>query len=225
VHNYGDQRLMPSTSYQSFWIGLQLLIMTFKVTFRKPKKKHSSLDSWMSTEHNMLRWNSNMELILTLLLQSIWSTTKECIQKQISKDKWLIASARTFYTNSSASLDCINELRCAIDSRVATVNKNFTSQHQIKRLNLARCNMWNSLHETNGKYDSLNSMKSQLQYYHTTYCSCSYLVNCIYEYFTATDFTLANFTLWSKFETRKHHRIISQYTTLLPQNNLQLHIH
>jgi len=24
--------------------------------------------------------------------------------------------------------------------------------------------MWNSLHETNGKYENLNSMKSQLQY-------------------------------------------------------------
>jgi len=47
--------------------------------------------------------------------------------------------------------------------------------------------MLNSLHETNGKYETLNSMKSQLRYYHTKYCSCSYLVNCIYQYFTAAD--------------------------------------
>jgi len=37
------------------------------------------------------------------------------------------------------------------------------------------------------KYENLNSVKSQLQYYHTKYSSCRYLVNCIYEYFTAAD--------------------------------------
>jgi len=42
--------------------------------------------------------------------------------------------------------------------------------------------MWNSLHETNGKYENLNSMKARLHYYHTIYCSCSYLLNCIHEY-------------------------------------------
>jgi len=88
-------------------------------------KKHSSLDSWMCTEHNMLRRNSNMELILTLLLQRMWSTTKECVQKQISHEKWLITSARIFYKNGSASLDCI-------------VHKNFTSQHQIETLKFGR---------------------------------------------------------------------------------------
>jgi len=30
------------------------------------------------------------------------------------------------------------------------------------------------------KYENLNSMKSQLQYYHTKYCGCNYLVNCIH---------------------------------------------
>jgi len=40
--------------------------------------------------------------------------------------------------------------------------------------------MSNSLHETNGKYENLNSVKSQLQYYHTKYCGYSYVVNCIY---------------------------------------------
>jgi len=31
----------------------------------------------------------------------------------------------------------------------------------------------------NRKYENLNSMKSQLQYYHTKYCGGIYLVNCI----------------------------------------------
>jgi len=43
------------------------------------------------------------------------------------------------------------------------------------------------LHETNVKYENLNSMKSQLHYYHTTCCRWSYLVNSVHEYFTATD--------------------------------------
>jgi len=34
----------------------------------------------MRTEHSMLT-NSNMELIQTLILQPIWSTTKVCVQK------------------------------------------------------------------------------------------------------------------------------------------------
>jgi len=46
------------------------------------------------------------------------------------------------------------------------------------------------LNETNGKYEKLNGMKPQLQYYQKTYCSCCYLVNSICEYFTATYFTL-----------------------------------
>ena len=82
--------------------------------------------------------NSNMELILTILLQPIWSTTKEYVQKHISNDKWLTTSTRIFYKNSSASLDCINELCSAIDSTVATVHKNVTSQHQIKALKFGR---------------------------------------------------------------------------------------
>jgi len=47
---------MPSTSNQYFSLGLQLLIKTTtsKVTLWKPKK-HSSSDSWMCTEHSMLR--------------------------------------------------------------------------------------------------------------------------------------------------------------------------
>jgi len=40
---------------------------------------------------------------------------------------------------------------------------------KLKRKNLAGCNTRNSLHETNGKYESLKSMKSQLHFYHTTH--------------------------------------------------------
>jgi len=39
-----------------------------------------------------------------------------------------------------------------------------TSFHSIKlkQYNLAGCNKYNSLHETNGKYENLNSTKSQI---------------------------------------------------------------
>jgi len=43
-----------------------------------------------------------MELIQTLFLQPIWSTSKECVQKQISSDRWLTIATRIFYKNSSA---------------------------------------------------------------------------------------------------------------------------
>ena len=72
------------------------------------------------------------------------------------------------------------------------------------------CNICNSLHETNGKYENLNSIKSQLHYHQATYNSCSYVVNFIYEYFMETDLHLQNVTTSSKFETRKLHAIISQ---------------
>jgi len=53
-----------------------------------------------------------------------------------------------------------------------------TSLHSIKleQYNLAGCNKCNSLHETNGKYENLNSIKSQLHYHHPTYYSCSYVL-------------------------------------------------
>jgi len=56
---------------------------------------------------------------------------KECGQMHISNDKLLITSTRIFYKNDSASLDCtsISELCSAINSTVATVHENFTSQH------------------------------------------------------------------------------------------------
>jgi len=58
---------------------------------------------------------------------------------------------------------------------------------KLKQCNLAGCNICNSLHETNEKYENLNSMKSQLHYRHITYDSCSYAVNFIHEYFMETD--------------------------------------
>jgi len=120
---------------------------TSKVTLWKPKK-HSSLDSWMCAEHSMPKRNSNMELIRTLMLQPMWSTTKECVQMHIFNDKFLVTSARILYKNRNASLDCINELCNAIDSTVGTVHKNFTSQHQIEALKFGRmqhvkCIAWN----------------------------------------------------------------------------------
>jgi len=64
--------------------------------------------------------------------------------------------------------------------------------HSIKskQYNLAGCNICNSLHETNWKYENLNSTKSQLHYHHATYYSCSYVVDSIHEYFMETYFHL-----------------------------------
>jgi len=50
--------------------------------------------------------------------------------------------------------------------------------------------MCNSLHETNGKDENLNSIKSQLHYHHATYYRCSSVVNFIHEYFMETDLHL-----------------------------------
>jgi len=61
---------------------------TSKVTLWK-SKQHSSLNNWMCTKHSMPRRNSNMELIQTSILQPIWSTTAECVQKQISNESYL----------------------------------------------------------------------------------------------------------------------------------------
>jgi len=55
---------------------------------------------------------------------------------------------------------------------------------------LAGFNIGNSLHETNGKYENLNSIQSQLHYHHAAYYSCSYVVNSIHEYFMETDLHL-----------------------------------
>ena len=88
---------------------------------------------------------------------------------------------------------------------------------------MAGCNICNSLHETNGKYENLNSIKSQLHYYHATYYSCSYVVNFIHVYFMETDLQISQHQATLKHEnfTLSYH----SYTTLLPQNILQLQLH
>ena len=121
--------IRPTASNQDF--------TTSKVTLWKPKND-SSLDSWLCTKHSMPRRNSHMQLIQTSILHPRWSTTKECIQMQISNNKWRITTTRIFYYNSSASLYCINELCCEIDSSVAIVHKNFTLQHHIETLKFGR---------------------------------------------------------------------------------------
>ena len=64
-----------------------------------------------------------------------WSTTKECVQMDISIDKWLLTSTRIFYKHGIAALQCISisELCSTINKiwqdTVATFHENFTSQH------------------------------------------------------------------------------------------------
>jgi len=70
-------------------------------------------------------------------------------------------------------------------------------------------NVCNSLHETNGKYENLISIKSQLHYHHATYYSCSYVVNFIHEYFMETDLYLH----------------VSQHQASLKQENFTLSYH
>jgi len=81
------------------------------------------------------------------------------------------------------------------------------------------------LHETNGKYENLNSMKSHLHYYHTIYYPCSYVVNSVHEYFVVTDSHLQisqhQASLKHEKFTESHH----SYTTLPTQNILQLQLH
>jgi len=82
------------------------------------------------------------------------------------------------------------------------------------------------LNETNRKYENLNIMKSQLQYYHIKYCSCSYFVNCIYEYFTAADSHLQISQYQANLKRKNFTVSYHSCTTSLglPQNNFQLHI-
>jgi len=82
----------------------------------------------------------------------------------------------------------------------------------------------NSLHETNGKYENLNSMKSQLQYYHTKYCSCSYVVNCIYMNTSKQQIHTCkshNKQIWNTKPSQYHITATPHY---YHKNNLQLQI-
>ena len=64
----------------------------------------------------------------------------------------------------------------------------------------------------------------KIHFYHTTYYSCSYVVNSVHEYFVETDFHLQI----SHQARSKHENVTVSYhswTTLLPHNLLQLQLH
>ena len=90
---------------------------------------------------------------------------------------------------------------------------------------MAGCNIWNSLHETNGKYENLNSMKSRLDYYRTTYYRCSYIVNSVHEYFAVTDSHLQISQHQASLKHENFTESYHSYTTLLPQNIVQIQLH
>jgi len=99
-----------------------------------------------------------------------------------------------------------------------------TSFHSIKmkQWNLAGCNICNTLHETNGKYENLNSKKPQLHHHHATYYSCSYVVNFIHEYFMETYLHLQISQHQASLKHENFTLSNHNYTALLPQNILQL---
>jgi len=76
----------------------------------------------------------------------------------------------------------------------------------------------------NGKLENLNSMKSQLHYYHSTYYSCSYVVNFIHEYFMETDLHLQISQPQGSLKHENFTLSYHNYTTLQPQNILQLEL-
>jgi len=77
----------------------------------------------------------------------------------------------------------------------------------------------------NGKYENLNSIKSQLHYHYATYYSCSYVVNFIHEYFMETDLHLQISQHQASLKHEKFTLSYHSYPTLLPQNILQLQLH
>jgi len=81
------------------------------------------------------------------------------------------------------------------------------------------------LHETNGKYENLYSMKLHLHFYHTTYYRCSYVVSSVHEYFAVTDFHLQISQHQASLKHDNFTESYHSYTTLLPQNILQLQLH
>jgi len=90
---------------------------------------------------------------------------------------------------------------------------------------LAGCNICNSLHETNRKYENLNSIKSQLHYHHATYYGCSYVVNFIHEYCMETELHLQISQHQASLKYENSTLSYHSFTTLLPQNILQLQLH
>jgi len=73
--------------------------------------------------------------------------------------------------------------------------------------------------------NDLNSIKSQLHYYQATYYSSSYVVYFVHEYFVETD---SHLQISQHQACLKHENFTvsyHSYTTLLPQNILQLQLH
>ena len=88
-----------------------------------------------------------------------------------------------------------------------------------------KSNIWNSLHETNGKYENLNNMKSQLHYCDTTYYSFSYVVNAVHEYF---EVTYSHLQISQHQASLRHQNFTvsyHSYITLVPQSILQLQLY
>jgi len=76
---------------------------------------------------------------------------------------------------------------------------------KLKQWNLAGCNIYNSLHETNGQYENLNSIKSRLHYHHATYYHFSFVANFIREYFMETDCTCKSHDIKQVWNTKTSH--------------------
>jgi len=75
---------------------------------------------------------------------------------------------------------------------------------------------------------NLNSIKSQLHYHHATYYSCSYIVNFIHNFihhFMETDIRLQISQHQASLKHENFTLSYHSYTTLLPQNILQLQLH
>jgi len=105
---------------------------------------------------------------------------------------------------------------------------------KLKQYNLGGCNICNSLHETNRKYENLNSIKSQLlykitatqlHYHHARYYSCTYVVNFIHAYFMEKDLHLQIPQHQASLKHENFTLSYHSYTTLLPQKVLQLQLH
>jgi len=71
----------------------------------------------------------------------------------------------------------------------------------------------------------LNSRTSQLHYYYTTYYSYSYVVNSVHEYFAVTHSHLQIVQHKTSLKDANFTVSYHSYTTLLPQNILQLQLH
>jgi len=81
------------------------------------------------------------------------------------------------------------------------------------------------MHETNRKYENLNSMKSHLHYHHTTHYSCSYVVNFIHEYIMETGLHLQISQHQASLKHENFALSYHSYTTLLLRNISQLQLH